>query len=80
MSKRHFPQRGDKVNDSRRPVGFKNGFVRNLTYDDGPENVYVKFDDEVVEYDFEEFRYSYTEAYGGVFMLGDWPTIRRKNG
>ena len=78
MTKRHFPTRGDKVNDSRRPVGYFNGTVVRVTYDDGPDCVYVRFDDRIKEYDYEEFRYTYTEAYGGVFILGDWPIIRRR--
>ncbi len=39
-------------------------------YDDGPEHVYVRFDDDpYVEYDYDEFRYSWTDTYGGVFIL-----------
>lgn len=80
MSKRHFPTRGDRVNDNRRKSGYANGHVVRVTYDDGPDEVIVKFDDELVHYDYEEFRYTYTEAYGGCFILGSWPIIRRSNG
>jgi hypothetical protein len=68
MSKKHFPQRGDKVNDIRR-MPHANGFVVRVLYDDGPSEVIVKFDDGEETYDFEEFRYSWTDTYGGVFVL-----------
>ena len=78
MSKRHFPQRRDKVNDLRRPAPYQNGFVVRVLYDDGPEEVLVDFDNEKsVSYDFEEFRYTYTEAYGGCFILGGHHIINR---
>jgi len=69
MSLNHFPRRGDKVNDARRRVGFFNGFVVRVLYDDGPDEVVVKFDDGTEVYDFEEFRYSWTDRFGGVFIL-----------
>lgn len=68
MSKRHFPQRGDKVNDVRR-IPYANGFISTILYDDGPSEVIVKFDDRSETYDFEEFRYTWTDTYGGVFIL-----------
>ena len=69
MSLNHFPRRGDMVNDPRRPKGFFNGFVVRVLYDDGPDEVIVKFDDGTEVYDFEEFRYSWTDRFGGVFIL-----------
>ena len=68
MSLRHFPRRGDKVNDvSRAPNG--NGFVIRVLYNDGPDEVMVRFDDGVHYYDFSEFQYSWTDGYGGVFIV-----------
>ena len=68
MSITHFPRRGDKVNIvSRAPFG--NGFVVRVLYDDGPESVLVKFDNGSEFYDFEDFRSTWTDAYGGVFIL-----------
>lgn len=69
MSKDHFPSKGDKVNDTRRPSPYQNGFVIRILYDDGPDEVLVRFDDEVINYEYEEFRYSWTDTYGGVFIL-----------
>lgn len=69
MSKDHFPSKGDKVNDTRRPSPYQNGFVIRILYDDGPDEVIVRFDDEVMNYEYEEFRYSWTDTYGGVFIL-----------
>ena len=68
MSLRHFPRQGDKVNDIRR-IPYANGFVQRVLYDDGPSEVLVKFDNGIECYDFDEFRYSWTERYLGVFIL-----------
>jgi len=68
MSKNHFPRRGDKVNDTRR-IPHANGFVQRVMYNDGPESVVVRFDNGVEEYDYEEFQYTWTDRYGGVFIL-----------
>lgn len=67
MSLNHFPRRNDKVNDRRRRHG--NGFVVRVLYDDGPDEVMVKFDDGIAFYEFEEFRWTWTDTYGGVFIL-----------
>lgn len=69
MSKNHTPKRGDRVNDLRRPSPYQNGFVRTILYDDGPDEVVVRFDDKTETYEYEEFRYSWTDNYGGVFIL-----------
>lgn len=70
MSKRHFPSKGDKVNDTRRKAPYQNGFVLKVIFDDGPEEVLVDFDNEKsVAYDYDEFRYTWTEKYGGCFIL-----------
>lgn len=69
MSLKHFPTRGDKVNDTRRKQGFVNGFVKTVLYDDGPDEVVVKFDDDTVTYDFSEFTYTWTDKFGGCFIL-----------
>ena len=68
MSKTHFPRRGDKVNDIRR-LPHANGFVQRVLYDDGPDEVVVRFDDDIKSYDYAEFQYSWTDTYGGVFIL-----------
>jgi len=68
MSRKHFPQRGDKVNDIRR-IPHANGFVQRILYDDGPSEVIVKYDDGMVTYDYSEFEYSWTDSMGGVFIL-----------
>lgn len=70
MSKRHFPAKGDKVNDSRR-MPHANGFVQRVMYADGPEEVIVNFDDKVEIYDFSEFEFSWTDKYGGAFILAE---------
>lgn len=67
MSIRHFPRYGDKVNDNRRQ--HPNGFVRAVSFVDGPDEVVVSFDDGLEYYDYEEFRWTWTDAYGGVFLL-----------
>lgn len=69
MSLKHFPSKGDKVNDIRRRPN-ANGFVVRILYtDDGPEEVLVKYDDGVEFYDFDDFRYTWTNTLGGVFIL-----------
>jgi hypothetical protein len=69
MSRTHKPQRGDKVNDTRR-IPNANGFVVRILYDEGPSEVVVKFDDGTETYDYSEFEYSWTDKYGGVFEVG----------
>lgn len=69
MSKNHLPQQGDKVNDVRRDNPFRNGFVIRVLYDDGPDEVLVRFDNGVESYQFSAFEYSWTDRLGGVFML-----------
>ena len=68
MSSKHFPRRGDKVNDRRR-IPFANGFVRNVIYDDGPDTVIVRFDNGLEMYDYEDFKNTWTDSYGGAFIL-----------
>lgn len=70
MSNSHFPRRGDKVNDTRR-IPYANGFVQRVLYDDGPDEVMVKFDDAYEFYPFEEFRCSWTDDYFGCFILNN---------
>lgn len=67
MSRKHFPRFRDKVNDNRRLHA--NGHVLAVSYNDGPDEVVVRFDDEIIYYDFSEFQYTWTDAYGGVFLL-----------
>ncbi len=69
MSNSHFPRRGDKVNDTRRVNA--NGFVQRILYDDGPDEVMVRFDDGYEFYPFDDFRMSWTDTYGGVFILNN---------
>lgn len=69
MSIKHFPRFRDKVNDNRR-TGEVNGFVLGVRFDDGPDEVGVRFNEEVVWYPYDEFRDTWTDAYGGVFLLG----------
>lgn len=68
MSIRHFPRYGDKVNDCRRGEHV-NGFVRGVKYDDGPDEVIVSFDDKIEWYAYSEFEHTWTDAYGGAFIL-----------
>jgi hypothetical protein len=70
MSRKHFPQRGDKVNDSRR-TPHANGFVLRVIFDDGPDEVIVRFDNGIHNYDYHEFEYTWTDRYGGVFILAE---------
>lgn len=68
MSRRHKIRPGDRVNDRRR-IPNANGTVRRIIYgDEGPEEVVVKFDDTTVEYEYDEFRYSYTERFGYILQ------------
>lgn len=69
MSQKHKPQRLDKVNDKRRIAPYQNGFVLRILYDDGPDEVIVKYDNELVFYDYDEFRWTWTDHYGGCFIL-----------
>ena len=68
MSRRHAPQKGDKVNDIRR-LPNANGFVVRILYDDGPSEVIVKFDDRSTTYEYSEFEYTWTDKFGGCFIL-----------
>lgn len=68
MSIRHFPRYGDKVNDCRRGEHV-NGFVRAVRYDDGPDEVAVRFDDGLEWYPYVEFENTWTDGYGGAFIL-----------
>ena len=72
MSSKHFPRRGDKVNDNRR-TPYANGFIFRVLYDDGPDEIMVKFDDTIETYDFEDFRSRWTDDYGGCFILVNPP-------
>lgn len=67
MSK-HKVQKGDKVNDKER-IPFANGFVIAILYDEGPSEVLVRFDNGVECYDYTQFEYTWTDRYGGVFIL-----------
>lgn len=69
MSLNHFTRKGDPVNDRRRSAPYQNGFVTRVLYNDGPDEVMVRYDNETVFYDFEEFRYTWTDTFGGVFIL-----------
>lgn len=70
MSKRHFPARGDKVNDRNRKAPYQNGFVVCVLYDDGPSEVLVDFDNEkCVSYDYDEFKYCWTDKFGGCYII-----------
>lgn len=71
MSSKHFPRFMDKVNDTRRKHA--NGFVMKVLYDDGPDEVIVRFDDRTEAYDFDDFRSTWTDDYGGVFVLVNHP-------
>lgn len=73
MSLNHKPRRGDKVNDRNRTHA--NGFVQRILYDDGPSEVLVKYDDGMEFYSYSEFEYTYTDHFGGVFII---PLERRK--
>ena len=68
MSSKHFPRRGDRVNDLRR-VPHANGFVWRVLYDDGPSEVIVQFDNGQETYDFGDFNCTWTDNYGGCFVL-----------
>lgn len=70
VSRTHKPQRGDKVNDTRR-IPHANGSVLRILYNDGPEEVIVRFDDGIETYDYEEFRYTWTDKFGGCFILNN---------
>lgn len=71
MSRLHKPAINDKVNDQARFAEGKeaNGFIFRMTYDDGPDKILVRFGDGIEEYDYEDFRYRWTDNYGGVFIL-----------
>lgn len=71
MSSKHFPRRGDKVNDKRR-IPYANGFVVRVLYDDGPDTVMVRFDNGVELYDYDDFRNTWTDNYGGAFQLSQF--------
>lgn len=69
MSKKRKPVKGDKVNDVRRAPN-ANGFVQRILYsEDGPEEVLVKFDNSMEFYDYDEFTYSWTDRFGGCYIL-----------
>lgn len=78
MSSSHFPHRGDKVNDKRR-IPHANGFVYRVLYDDGPDEVMVKYDDDIVTYPYEDFRNTWTDGYGGAFVLVNPPGASSKD-
>jgi len=65
----HKPRPGDPVNDRSRMPLLANGFVERILYDDGPDEVIVRYDRELVFYEYSEFTDSWTDAYGGVFIL-----------
>lgn len=68
MSGKHKIRHGDKVNDKRR-IPNANGFVVRVLYDDGPDEVVVKFDNGYETYSYEEFRNCWTDSYGGAYEL-----------
>lgn len=68
LASKHFPRYGDKVNDCRRGEHV-NGFIRAVSYVDGPDEVIVRFDDGLVYYEFTEFEHTWTDAYQGCFIL-----------
>lgn len=68
MSLTHKVRKGDKVNDIRR-IPHANGTVIAILYDDGPAEVIVLFDNGIDTYDYSEFEYSWTDSYGGVFII-----------
>lgn len=68
MSSSHFPRRNDKVNDRRR-IPHANGFVVRVLYDDGPNEIIVRYDNGKEVYDYEDFKGTWTDRYGGAFIL-----------
>lgn len=72
MTSSHFPHRGDKVNDKRR-IPHANGFVVRVLYDDGPDEVIVSYDNGMVTYDYGDFSSTWTDDYGGAFVLVNDP-------
>lgn len=63
------PTKGDKVNDLGRAPN-ANGFVVRVLYtEEGPEEVLVKFDNSMEFYDYDEFTSTWTDNYGGCFIL-----------
>lgn len=60
------------MNDKRR-IPHANGFVVRVQYDDGPDTVVVKYDNSIELYDFEDFRNTWTDSYGGAFVLVNPP-------
>lgn len=72
MSSSHFPRRGDRVNDIRR-IPHANGFVFRVLYDGGPSEIMVQFDNGIETYDYEDFRCTWTDRMGGVFVLAQNP-------
>lgn len=67
--KTHTPTKGDKVNVVSR-IPYANGFVVRVLYtEEGPEEVLVKFDNGMEFYDYDEFTHTWTDRYGGVFIL-----------
>lgn len=71
MSRNHFPRRGDKVNDSRRIPHANGTIIKLLWSDDGLEEIIVKYDNETVFYDADEFVMKWTDRYGGAFILDE---------
>lgn len=71
MSKKHFPRKGDKVNDSRR-IPHANGVITALLWsEDGLEEVAVRFDNGPELYEYSEFEFTWTDKYGGTFILAE---------
>lgn len=69
MPRPHYPRRNDKVNDSSR-IPHANGFIIRILYgDDGPEEVMVKYDNAITFYDWEQFEFSWTDRYGGCWII-----------
>ncbi len=70
MSRTHKPTRGDKVNDGSR-IPNANGVISRLIYEagEGLVEIVVKYDDEDVYYDAQDFDFAWTDKYGGVWVL-----------
>lgn len=67
------PKRDDPVNDTRRPPPHQNGHVLRVMYtDDGPDEVIVKYSNEMVFYDYTEFEFAWRDrGIASAFVLGD---------
>lgn len=71
MSRNHKPKRGDKVNDTRR-IPHANGVIIALLWtEDGLDEIIVRYDNGTECYDASEFEYTWTDRYGGAYILAE---------